>query len=427
MRLPAILEIKAFRDLWIGQTASQLGDSVYFLVFLFVADKVSEDPKVVGIVAVLMAIPFVIFGPLAGIAADRIDRRLLMIWSDFSSFLIVLVLGVYTIWFPLPSIPVLCVAAFFLSTVNTFFMPARSAAIPRLVPEDRLMEANGFAMASQQVVGMMGVAFSVSVLAPIDSNAPDHFFRMAVFFNGVTFLVSALLLRKLPAMKVEREVEDVSPWEVVKRDLRLGLKAVGKDPVLRAALPIQMTISLFISGFMVVYVSVNRLWYGGQFWTLAVIELSYFVMMMVFSLVLSRRTVKFPGKAFAWGIGLVGLCVAAMGFAKPFPLFVLANMACGVVLPWVFIPMNVYLQAAVEDDVRGKVNSAWSMVSMAAQPVGIAVVSIMLAFLGNEGTFIAMGVGMALPGFLGLLHRGLMTTEMPDGREVVLPIEQGNS
>ena len=99
---------------------SQLGDAVYFLVFLFLAQKVSGNPAVVGLVMALAALPFIVLGPIAGVAADKVDRRKLMAGADFASALILAGFAVYAYFEPLPPI-------WLISPSNSFsFLTGRS-------------------------------------------------------------------------------------------------------------------------------------------------------------------------------------------------------------------------------------------------------------------------------------------------------------
>lgn len=415
---PKILELKDFRNLWLGQTISQLGDSVYFLVFLFMAEKISNDPAVTGLIAVVQALPFVIFSPIAGVVADRVDRRKLMLFADIASFVILFVFFLTLLINPVPPIWGLGLAAFCLSTVNAFFMPARSAAIPRLVPKDRLVEANGFAMASQQGIAMLGIALSATGLGVMYAIMPDNFFRTAVIVDAVTFLGSAWFIRKLPDIAVDKSLVDLSLRQLRKsiasvwEDIKVGLRAIGGDPLSRIALPMNVFSTLSISGFFVVYVVVNDDWYGGEFWTLALIEFAFAFVSLVCSIYVSRLKVKHPGIHFATGIAVIGLLVAAMAFTKPYVPFLLLNAACGLAFPSIVIPISAYFQTAFPDEIRGRVNSTWAMISMAAQPLGILMVAMLLR-MGIEPALLVMGCGMALPGLIGLAFKGVTRTEMP--------------
>lgn len=413
---PRILELRDYRNLWIGQTVSQLGDSVYMLVFLFTAEKVSGDPRVTGIVAALQALPFVLFSPVAGVVADRFDRRKVMLAADLSSALITGLLVGSTFLYPMPPPWLLGAAAFLLSSVNVFFMPARSAAIPRLVPKEMLVEANGFAMASQQTIAMVGIALSAGVLGVLFKVFPDSFFRTAVLVDALTFLGSAWFIRKLPSIVAVSTDDSVEGGGEAKKsiwkDFIVGAKAIRGDALARVALPLNVLGSLSISGFFVAYVVVNDEWFGGEFWKFALIEFAFAMVSTVMSVWFSKQKISRPGMHFALGTAGIGLLVVGMAFTRHYLVFMLLNAACGFPFPSMVIPINTYFQSAFPDEVRGRVNSTWSMVTMSAQPIGMMVVAFLLAVLKPEGALLVMGVGLALSGFLGLAFRSIRETRM---------------
>src|SRR4051812_33398009 len=121
-----ILEIRAFRRLWLGQAISQFGDALYSLLFLFMVDKLTGKAAMVGDVGAIQAAPFLLFGPYAGLVADRLDRRRVMLFADLASAAILALLCVQLLVNPRPPTVIVFAAAFLLSSVNTFFLPAKS-------------------------------------------------------------------------------------------------------------------------------------------------------------------------------------------------------------------------------------------------------------------------------------------------------------
>ena len=177
-RLPGleILEIRAFRRLWVGQAVSQFGDALYTLLFLFMVDKLTGKAAMVGYVGALEAAPFLLFGPYAGVLADRLDRRRIMLFADLVSALVLAGLCVVLLVYPKPHVGVIFAAAFLLSTVNAFFAPAKSAAIPALVPAERLMEANALSAATQHLMPLLGLGISGVGLGLLYALYPNLFF-----------------------------------------------------------------------------------------------------------------------------------------------------------------------------------------------------------------------------------------------------------
>lgn len=421
MKLPAPLKVKDYRNLFIGQTVSQLGDSVYYLVFLFLADSLAKDPRVTGLVALLQALPFVLFGPLAGVAADRFDRRKLMLSADIASTVLMGGLALSALWVPVPPIPILCAAAFCMSTINVFFMPARSAAIPKVVGQDLVQEATGLAMMSQQLMGMLGLGLSAGVLAVVFAKFPGLFFMVAAGANAATFLVSAVFIARLPGLIPDKSPdEETGPidqhpfrhaWGKVVAESKAGLAAIKANPVTRIGLPISAVSTIFMSGFMVAYLQVNREWYDGKFTTLAWLELGFVVPMAIFSLFAGGFKVKRMGLTFTLMHVVLGVLVALFALCRPYWAFMALNAVCGIILPYLIVPFSAFLQTEMPDEVRGRVNATWNMVAMGAQPLGLVLTGFLLATAGTAASFVVMGLGMAIAGAAGFLNRPFVTYE----------------
>lgn len=77
-----LLRIPAFRNLWLGQAISQIGDALYYVAFMFMVKKITGQNAMVGYIGAVEVLPYFIFGPFTGVLADRIDRRKILLWSD---------------------------------------------------------------------------------------------------------------------------------------------------------------------------------------------------------------------------------------------------------------------------------------------------------------------------------------------------------
>lgn len=390
-----------------------LGDGLYYLIILFMADKAAKgDAGLVGLVGFAQAVPFLIFGPIAGRAADRYDRRMIMVWSDFASGLVTAGLALYAVIVPLPNIWALAAVGFLLSSINSFFMPARTAAIPNLVEGEALMEANSLIVSTQQIVFMMAHAFSLTVLGALFKASPHIAFPLAAAMNAITFLVSALFILGLPKLQPSLEGrETAGAWQEVVE----GLKAIKSNHMMLPALAVSSVCQLFISGWMVCYLATNREWFGGEFWTLALFELTFFAVLAVSSLMVGRMKLKKIGWAFSLSWISTGLLCALMVLGeKSFHFYVLMNALCGITVAFAWLPMATYIQAAFEDEVRGRVSATWNMINMGIQPFGYAIAGGLIKAMGIGGMYLFMGLGMAGSALLGLAFKGMRQAQMPE-------------
>jgi MFS family permease len=397
-----------------AQLVSLFGDQLYWMVFLFLANEVSRHKWEVGLVMTAQAVPFLLLGPAAGVIADRFDRRRIMAVANFASASITLLLAGLAYFQPYPPIWALASVAFTLSCVNAFFMPARMAALPRLVPESQLAEANGVVITLQQLVSMLGIAFSALILGAIFDNFPGAFLMLAALLNSLTFAIGGWLVLRLPNLSPEKDPDHVPHgWNEFKE----GVRVVFRDPVLRFILPANVLSQCFISGFMVIYVVVNDAWFGGRYSTFAWIEFSFAACVAAMGLAVARIKVPRPGLAFALATSFIGLTVLAMGWAENVWLFILWNALAGLALPFAWLPIQVYVQSAFHDKVRGRVSSAWVSTQMGVQPVGLMGIGPLIDGLGIRGAFVVMGGGMALAGVLGLASKETRQGRMPEAAQ----------
>lgn len=409
MRLE-ILRISAFRNLWLGQAISQVGDSLYFVIFMFMVKKITDSVAMVGYVNAMAALPFLLLGPLAGVVADRKDRRMLMSASDVASGTILLLFAVTLLVSGEPPLWALMATPFLLSSMRTFFLPAKNAAIPSLVPVARLTEANVLSATTQYMMPLLGLGLSASALGVLYTVAPNAFFVLAVSLNAVSFFGSALFIRRLPALVPPPKAEPTHAW----RDFVEGLTYVRSRAELVSLLSLSVAMSLMVSPFFVVYVASNEAWFGGKPQTLAWFEFSFFVGMILGSIALGRRPVKHPGLAYVFGTLVVGVTVGAMAFSRTFPTFCLLNLLAGLGLPYAQIPIAVYLQSTVPDGFMGRVNSVLSTLSMGVMPIGMALAGVLVEGVGLAPAFLIMGGGMGAVALIGWSVRPFRDTRIPD-------------
>jgi len=417
-RPPHVLKIAEFRRLWAGQAISLLGDALYFLIFLFMVGKLTGDPRMVGYVGAVQALPFLIFSPFAGVAADKFDRRRIMLFADLASVAILCLMAGFLVYSPKPPLEVVFFCAFALSAVNAYFLPAKAASVPRLVPEDRLIEANSISAATDNLMPMIGLGFSGSVLGGLYTAYPDLFFLVAVLFNALTFLWSAACIARLPA--IEPSGERAKGTHVL-ADLKEGLGFIGKHHVLKVVLGLSLMMNLFISPFMVVHIAANDAWFGGQYASLAWFEFAFMAGMVPGRRASGPFFLRHAGQGFIWGSVVIGALVALLGFARTFWPYLGLNLIAGLVLPFAIIPINTYMQLVVPDAFRGRVNSASMMLSQCVRPLAIGVSGIVLASVGLVNMFLVMGIGMGLVALAGLLDGPFRRAMIPKPAPVKEP------
>ncbi len=166
-RIPLALARDAnFRALWIGQLISIFGDRFTYLALLAVVvarARVPENPAAeLALLPLFSFLPAILFGPWIGAWVDRSDTRRALIASDAARGFVVLAMIPATLAGGLPALYAL---VFTLYVANTFFLPARSAIVPLLVPRDGLTEANSlmtFAGVAATIAGSLAGGYLIA-------------------------------------------------------------------------------------------------------------------------------------------------------------------------------------------------------------------------------------------------------------------------
>lgn len=175
---------KDFRQLWLGQVVSQMGDWFNTIALYTIILNLTGSGRDIGLMMVARFLPSFIFGPLSGVLADRFSRRSIMIVSDLLRALVVLgflfVRRADQLWI----LYVLTVAQLALST---FFEPAKTAAIPSIVSDRELVTANALSSVTWSVMLTLGAAVGGIITGWFGTNA-------AFILDALTYLLSAALI-----------------------------------------------------------------------------------------------------------------------------------------------------------------------------------------------------------------------------------------
>ena len=233
--LRQLLAIRPFRNLLAAGTVSSFGDWLALLATTALAAElaaggVGEYLAVSG-VFILRIAPAVVLGPLAGVVADRLDRRRTMIAGDLlrcALFVSIPVVG--TLWW-------MYVAIVIIECISLFWNPAKDATLPNLVPPARLEMANQLGLVgSYGTAPVAALVFSAlallsgpfrTVLPGLD---PEGIF-LAIYVDGATFLISAAIVWRLtfPA----REASETLAGQSILRTVTDGLRIVKERPFVR--------------------------------------------------------------------------------------------------------------------------------------------------------------------------------------------------
>jgi MFS family permease len=239
VRLPAridVLRLRNFRNLFIGQAVSLVGDGLFPVALTFGVLDLRNSGIDVGIVLAAFAVPMVLFTLIGGVWADRLRREWVMIASDLIRFVTMAVIAALLLSHH-AQVWSLALLGFVYGCGDAFFFPAYTALIQQIVPRDRLQEANALRGVADGFGWFVGPAVSGILVALIGAGG-------TLGLDAVTFLVSAAYLLTLRVPVLARTVAQTT----FLAELRDGWREVSSRTwlwvmMLRAMLVLFVTIA----------------------------------------------------------------------------------------------------------------------------------------------------------------------------------------
>ncbi len=418
--LKELLAIRPFRNLFIAGATSSFGDWLALLATTSLAAALAEggvgEYLAVSGVFILRIAPAVILGPLAGVVADRLDRRRTMIIGDLLRFVLFISIPlVGQLWW-------MYIAIVLIECISLFWNPAKDATVPNLVPPKRLELANQL-----NLVGSYGTAPIAALLfsalsligQPLSRVIPGldpEGIYLAIYVNGLTFLLSAWIVSRLTFPP--RAAQQALQGESVFRTLADGLLIVKERPFVRGL--IAGMLGAFAGGGLVVGLATRftkDMGAGAPGYGLLFVAV---FTGMAAGLVLGPRLLAGMSRARIFGAALTGAGAVLVVFALVPTLWIalpLATLLGGFVgVGWVVGYTLIGL--TVEDEIRGRtfalVQSLDGVVlvvvlalaplmaaafdALLSLPRGITLGNLTLTYTGAMVTYVLAGVAMAAAG-----------------------------
>jgi len=213
---------RQFRRLWMAQLISELGDWFYSLAVYDLLLETTGSGRAVSWAIIIQLLPWFFVTPLAGVLADRLPRRQLMVLADvvrgFVVLGLLLVRSTADLWMVYALLGVEVVFA-------AVFEPARTALLPNLTKPEEILPANALSSATWSFALTVGAALGGVVTALLGRN-------MSFAVNSLSFFVSAALIQRIVvkethvASRKKADAPRAGTWE----NLRAGEQYFRENP-----------------------------------------------------------------------------------------------------------------------------------------------------------------------------------------------------
>ncbi|PLR79574.1 MFS transporter [Bacillus canaveralius] len=392
-----------------SQTISLFGSSLVQYAIMWYITLTTESGVMMTLYIICGFIPTFILSPMAGVWADRYNRKILIILADSLIAIATLILAIVFLM-GYDAIWLLFVMAAIRAIGTGIQFPAVGAILPQIVPKDKLTKINGINGSIQAIIMFVSPLVSAALLSMAS-------IEVIFFIDVVTAaiaIMTLLIFFKIPMHKKAYETQTTSYFN----DLKEGLKYINNNDFLKKFF-------LFFAFFFVLMapaafltpLQVTRS-FGDDVWRLTAIEIAFSVGMMAGGGIIASWG-GFHNKVHTMTFAslLMGVCTFALGVVPVFWAYLIFMAVFGVAMPIFNTPTMVLVQEKVNENYLGRIFGVFGMISTSMMPMGMLIFGPIADVIEIEWLLIGTGLLiLILAIFLGR-NKVLIETGKPESKE----------
>lgn len=394
------LRHRNFQLFFAGQLISLVGTWMQSVAQSWLVYRLTGSPSLLGLTSFAGQIPIFILSPIAGYAADRLNRHRVVIATQTASMILALILA----WLTLAgrvTIPEIFVLAVLLGIVNAFDIPARQSFLVEMVGRGDLM--NAIALNSSMFNGarIVGPAIAGILVAKIGEG-------WCFFANGISYIA---VLAGLFAMKV-KPFQPAPASIGALETIREGFSYVGRTLPIRAIVQLIAVISFAGMPYTVLMpIFADQILHSGA-QGLGILMGATGIGALIGALLLASRTtltgftIWIPMAAAAFAVSLIGFAGSSS-----MVLSCVAVLLAGFAVMVQIGASNTLIQSMVPDHLRGRAMSVYSMMYLGVGPLGAMAAGFAADAYGVRITTVAGAI-------ICLIASGLFALKIPTIRPI---------
>ncbi len=372
-----------FRLYFTGQAISLVGTWMQSVALVWLVLEITGSGTLLGLVVAAQFLPVLLLGAYAGLVADRLNKRRLLLCTQSAMALLALLLGLLTVTHTVQLWMIFAIAVLF-GCVNSLDNPTRQSFVMEMVGGGRVQNAVSLNSAMVNASRAVGPAVAGGLIATVGV--------------GICFLINAASFAAvLTALSLMR-VADLRPSEPVRRErgqIREGLRYMRHTVGLLVPLMMMALIGTLAYEFQVALPLLARVSLHGGAETYGFMTAAMAVGAVAGGLYVAtrRRTGLLPLTVAA---ACFGAAIFAAALAPSLPVELAVLPVVGFASTSFLATGNSTLQLSSEPRLRGRVMALWSVTFLGSTPIGGPIV-------GAVGEYVGPRWGLAIGGVAGLL------------------------
>ncbi len=393
------LKLRAFRIYLSGQAVSMLGTWMQATAQSWVVWELSHSELKLGVVAMLGFIPFIFFGPYAGVWADRVNRRKLLVWTQITAMFLAIVFA-FLVQTHLIRIWQIYILSALLGIVNTLDLPAQQAFIGDLSGMENVRKAVVINGAIVQVSRMAGPALAGWIIGALGV-AP------AFWINGISFIAVIASLLAISSTQVIHPHKGKPLKEFVD-----GLRFVKNNPIIMDLMLLTLILTFFAFSIMQIMPAITTEVLHGRAEVLGFLMGASGAGALVGSTLIVPMThkVKRLGLLSAIAVLWGGFWFVIFSLSRNVYISMASMFLSALLMPIIFATTNGLIQVTAPSHMRARILSTLLIVAFGVQPIASLFIGYTAYRIGSATAILLNGILMIFGALTLLLSRTELRT-----------------
>ena len=361
IHLPPALKHRQFTLIWIGLIISMTGTQMQQWALFWHISRLSRDPIAVSIVGGVRFVAVLCFSLLAGLVADRYNRRTILFLTQSILLVSALVLGLLT-YFGVIQLWHIYVVTAIQASATAFDLPARQSLVPNLVPRSDLPSA----------FSLQAIAFNTGAIAgPALSGVVIGYWgqEYAYLINAVSFLAVIFALAAMGAVSQQQSLARKG-FKAALVDIRDGIRFIRSQPLILSSMILDFFATFFASAnTLLPYFSQNVLHVGevAYGWLAAAGSIGAVVVGLIIS---QFNAIRRQGQLLVGSVVIFGLSTILFGLARLYGIVFFALVLTGAADSVSTIIRNTIRNLNTPDSIRGRMTGVNQIFFMGGPQIG---------------------------------------------------------
>lgn len=372
----------------IAKTVSIFGSSIYsFALGLYVL-QITGSALNFAITLILGTIPMIVMNPFAGVIADKVDKKKLVICMDLLSGCLLITVYILSSYYGL-NLFIVYTTTFLMTVFTTFFGIGLEAAKPNIVSKERLMSINSISKIIDSVSLILGPMLGGIVFAVFD-------IKIFIIINGISFILSGISILFIHFKLFEFNINEECPKRRINfiKDIKEGFSYLIEKESLKNTFRILISLNFFL-GFAVTvplpYIINTVLNLSSK--QFGIIQGTFPVGMIIGAILVKKITNRFSYSYLLKKLSsMLAVFMIISGIPVPFKSFEVNDFVyvitycvvmffLGLIIALIDIPLIYFMQKEIPDEYRGRVLSIGLSIGKMMQPIALALSGLVLNYI----------------------------------------------